>query len=127
MSKKTTVGLIFGGRSAEHEISLISAGAIHRNLPREKFEVRSIYITRGGLWKAVEGPSTDVAALEKGPAFSFLPWEAGGSQAGPFADIYFPVLHGPFGEDGTIQGLLELGDVPYVGAGVTGSALCMDK
>ncbi len=127
MSKKTTVALIFGGRSAEHEISLISAGAIHKNLPREKFDIRSIYITRNGLWKTVEGPSTDIAALEKGPAFSFLPWEAGAAQAGAFADIYFPVLHGPFGEDGTIQGLLELGDVPYVGAGVTGSALGMDK
>ena len=127
MSKKITVALIFGGRSAEHEISLISAGAIHKNLPRGKFDVRSIYITRGGLWKPVEGPSTDIPSLEKGPAFSFLPWEAGAALAAPFADIYFPVLHGPFGEDGTIQGLLELGGVPYVGAGVTGSALGMDK
>jgi D-alanine-D-alanine ligase len=127
MSKKITVALIFGGRSAEHEISLISAGAIHKNLPREKFDVRSIYITRSGLWKSAEGPSTDVAALEKGPAFSFLPWEAGAALSAPFADIYFPVLHGPFGEDGTIQGLLELANAPYVGAGVTGSAVGMDK
>jgi D-alanine-D-alanine ligase len=129
MSKKITVALIFGGRSAEHEISLISATAIHKNLAGEKYDVRSLYITRGGLWRAVEAPSTDIAALERGPAFSFLPWEASPAAPGqgPFADIYFPVLHGPFGEDGTIQGLLEMAGVPYVGAGVTGSALGMDK
>jgi D-alanine-D-alanine ligase len=127
MSKKTTVALVFGGRSAEHEISLISAAAIHENLPRERFEVRSIYITRGGLWKAVKAPSTDIRALERGPAFSFLPWEGGPQATDLRADIYFPVLHGPFGEDGTIQGLLEMAGVPYVGAGVAGSALGMDK
>jgi D-alanine-D-alanine ligase len=132
MSKKTAVGLIFGGRSAEHEISLISASAVHKNLDPGKFEVRSVYITRTGLWKPVPAPSTDIPALEAGPAFSFLPWQSGPA-AGvlgpgrPFADIYFPVLHGPFGEDGTIQGLLEMAGVPYVGAGVTGSALGMDK
>jgi D-alanine-D-alanine ligase len=129
MSKKITVALIFGGRSAEHEISLISATAVHKNLSGEKFDVRSIYITRGGLWKTVEAPSTDVGALERGPASSFLPWEASPAAPGQgtFADIYFPVLHGPFGEDGTVQGLLEMAGVPYVGAGVTGSALGMDK
>jgi D-alanine-D-alanine ligase len=127
MSKKITVALVFGGRSAEHDISLISAAAIHKNLAWGAFEVRSIYITRDGLWKTVEAPSTDIKTLERGPAFSFLPWEAGPGAAGPFADIYFPVLHGPFGEDGTIQGLLEMAGVPYVGAGVTGSALGMDK
>ena len=127
MSKNIAVTLIFGGRSAEHEISLISACAIHANLDRGKFDVRSVYITRGGLWKTVAAPSTDIAALERGPAFSFLPWDAAPPVAGPPADIYFPVLHGPFGEDGTIQGLLEMAGVPYVGAGVTGSALGMDK
>ena len=127
MSKKISVALIFGGRSAEHEISLISAAAIHRGLDPSQFEVRAIYITRQGLWKPVEAPSTDIAALERGPAFPFLPWQAGAAVPGASADIYFPVLHGPFGEDGTIQGLLELAGVPYVGAGVTGSALGMDK
>jgi D-alanine-D-alanine ligase len=128
MSKKITVSLIFGGRSAEHEISLASAAAIHKNLDRSKFEVRSIYITRQGLWKAVEGPSNDIGRLEAGRAFSFLPWEGretGGQEAA--ADIYFPILHGPYGEDGTIQGLLEMAGAPYVGAGVLGSALGMDK
>jgi len=127
MSKKTAVALIFGGRSAEHEVSLVSAGAIHENLPRERFDIRCLYITREGRWKAVEAPSSDIAALEKGPAFSFLPWEGGPRPEGFRADIYFPVLHGPFGEDGTIQGLLEMAGVPYVGAGVAGSALGMDK
>jgi D-alanine-D-alanine ligase len=127
MSKKITVGLIFGGRSAEHEVSLVSATAVHKNLSGRTFEVRSIYITRGGLWKPVTAPSTEIRTLEAGPAFPFLPWEAAWPGAGPFADIYFPVLHGPFGEDGTIQGLLEMAGVPYVGAGVTGSALGMDK
>jgi D-alanine-D-alanine ligase len=127
MSKKISVALVFGGRSAEHEISLISASAVFKNLDRGKFEVRSIYITRGGLWKSVEAPSTDFASLERGHAFSFLPWAAGSPGRGEEADIYFPILHGPFGEDGTIQGLLEMAGVPYVGAGVAASALGMDK
>jgi len=127
MSKKIVVALIFGGRSAEHEISLISAGAIHRNLDKAKFEVLSIYITRDGLWKTVEAPSTDREVLARGEAFSFLPWEVRGAVSKIPADIYFPVLHGPYGEDGTIQGLLEMAGVPYVGAGVLGSALGMDK
>jgi D-alanine-D-alanine ligase len=127
MSKKIKVALIFGGRSAEHEISLVSAAAIHKNLDKTRFGVRSIYITRQGLWKAVEAPSPDIRTLEGGRAFSFLPW-AGRGQGPEFAaDIYFPVLHGPYGEDGTIQGLLEMAGVPYVGAGILGSALGMDK
>ena len=127
MSKKIAVTLIFGGRSAEHEVSLVSACAISQNLDTSRFDVRSVYITRTGLWKSVEAPSTDIAALERGPAFSFLPWKAEAPVPGAEADIYFPVLHGPFGEDGTIQGLLEMAGVPYVGAGVTGSAVGMDK
>lgn len=127
MSKKIDVALIFGGRSAEHEISLISAAAIHENLDKGKFEVRFIYITREGLWKAVEAPSADVETLERGPAFPFLPWAESGRGRELAADIYFPVLHGPYGEDGTIQGLLEMASVPYVGAGVLGSALGLDK
>ena len=127
MSKKTVVGLIFGGRSAEHEVSLVSAGAVHKNLDRDKYEVRSIYIARDGRWKPVAAPSSDIRALEAGAAFSFLPWEPGAPLGGEPVDIYFPVLHGPFGEDGTIQGLLEMAGVPYVGTGVLGSAVGMDK
>ncbi|MCX6572082.1 MAG: D-alanine--D-alanine ligase [Candidatus Aminicenantes bacterium] len=127
MSKKIEVALIFGGRSAEHEISLVSAAAIHKNLDKTRFGVRSIYITRQGLWKAVEAPSSDIRTLEGGQASSFLPWAGRGEGPELAADIYFPVLHGPYGEDGTIQGLLEMAGVPYVGAGVLGSALGMDK
>jgi D-alanine-D-alanine ligase len=127
MSKKISVALIFGGRSAEHEVSLISALAVHKNLDASKFEVRSIYITKDGLWKTVPAPTTDLDSLSRGQAFTFLPWAVRGLTARVQADIYFPVLHGPYGEDGTIQGLLEMAGVPYVGAGILGSALGMDK
>ena len=127
MSKKISVALIFGGRSAEHEVSLISALAVHKNLDASKFNVRSIYITKDGLWKTVPAPATDLDSLSGGRAFSFLPWGVRGLTARVQADIYFPVLHGPYGEDGTIQGLLEMAGVPYVGAGILGSALGMDK
>jgi D-alanine-D-alanine ligase len=127
MSKKITVGLIFGGRSAEHEVSLLSACAVWKNLDQAKFEVRSIYILKDGRWKTVDSPSTDVRSLSAGPAFPFLPWEVTGMTSRFPADVYFPVLHGPYGEDGSIQGLLEMAGVPYVGAGVLGSAVGMDK
>lgn len=127
MSGKIVVALVFGGRSAEHEVSLASAAAIHRNLDRARYGVRSIYITRDGKWKAVDAPDPDPVKLEGGEAHPFLPWEVRGAAEGAPADIYFPVLHGPFGEDGTIQGLFEMAGVAYVGAGVLGSALGMDK
>ncbi len=127
MSKKITVALIFGGRSAEHEVSLISAAAVHKNLDKSKFDVRSIYITKDGLWKIVPAPALTPTDLAAGEGFPFLPWNVPGLADRVPADIYFPVLHGPFGEDGTIQGLLEMAGVPYVGAGVLGSALGMDK
>jgi len=122
-----TVALIFGGRSAEHEISIISARAIHKNLDRKKYRVISIYVTKKGNWKPVSSPEIPTAGLRAGPSSSFLPWNR--SQPSPplKADVYFPVLHGPFGEDGTIQGLLEMADVPYVGAPVLASAIGMDK
>ena len=127
MSKKIRVALLFGGRSAEHEVSVRSAAAIRRNLAEDRFDVLSIYITPEGLWRPVAEPVPGPAKLATGPAFPFLPWSLR-SLPGPLAaDIYFPVLHGPFGEDGTIQGLLEVAGVPYVGAGVPGSALGMDK
>lgn len=124
--KKIIVGLLFGGRSAEHEVSLISASSIYKYLDRSRYEVLSIYITRNGEWKKVPSPLISPDELEEGASFSFLPWK---KIAGEIldADIYFPVLHGPYGEDGTIQGLLELADVPFVGASVLGSALGMDK
>ena len=127
MMKRTTVALLFGGRSAEHEVSIRSAAAVFRNLDPKKFRIVAIYIDKRGRWKRVASPLLALERLAAGPAADFLPW-AGTSSAPPVrADIYFPVLHGPCGEDGTIQGLLEMADVPFVGAGVLGSAAGMDK
>ncbi len=125
--QKVKVALLFGGRSAEHDISLISADAVFRNLDKENFDIISIYINTEGRWRHVESPLLPKDELIEGMFLSFLPW--GGQNTGiPLdADIYFPVLHGPYGEDGTIQGFLEMADVPYVGAGVLSSAGCMDK
>lgn len=125
--KKVKVALLFGGRSAEHEVSLISAGAIYRHLNREKYEIICFYLPRQGGWKKVVSPLLSLQELEKGDSFSFLPWEKIEGLTPLEADIYFPILHGPYGEDGTIQGMLELAGVPYVGAGVLASALGMDK
>ncbi|MGQ9672398.1 MAG: D-alanine--D-alanine ligase family protein [Candidatus Aminicenantales bacterium] len=125
--KKIRVALIFGGRSAEHEVSLLSASAIYKNLDKSRFQVVSLYITKGGQWKRVPSPLLPPQKLAAGPSFSFLPWEVNRWSTKLRADIYFPVLHGPFGEDGTLQGLLEMADVPYVGAGVLASAAGMDK
>ncbi|MCX7973820.1 MAG: D-alanine--D-alanine ligase [Candidatus Aminicenantes bacterium] len=125
--KKLRVALLFGGRSAEHEISLVSASAIYRHLDKKKYEIVSFYLPRQGGWKEVASPLSPPNELEEGPSFPFLPWEMTQKFSYPEIDIYFPVLHGPYGEDGTIQGMLELAGVPYVGAGVLASALGMDK
>jgi len=127
MIQKTKVGLLFGGRSAEHEISLISAASIFKNLDRKKYTIISIYISKRGKWKIVESPLFDQDELEKGQFYPFLPWGKKTLPSVVDADIYFPVLHGPYGEDGTIQGLLEMADIPYVGAAVLASAASMDK
>jgi len=110
--KKITVALLFGGRSAEHEVSLASAAAIYRNIDSKKFRVVCLYITRSGEWRTAPSPLLPPAKLAGPPAASsFLPWEVR-RPSRLSADIYFPVLHGPYGEDGTIQGLLEMADVP---------------
>lgn len=137
LRKKLTIALLFGGRSAEHEVSLASAAAVYRNINKKKYRVKSLYIGKDGKWKRVASPLLPPEKLAEGPSCSFLPWEvnrpgrAGSGESRPDprlrADIYFPVLHGPYGEDGTIQGHLEMADVPYVGAGVLASAVGMDK
>ena len=168
--KKLRVGILFGGRSGEHEISLLSAASVFNAIDKSKYEVVPVGITKEGRWvtaadaerllsgKAGEGARpTQPAHLRAGdpeatPGAAVLatgesvvvppePHQHGGSLT-PFqtdaltrraadrainVDIIFPVLHGTFGEDGTIQGLLELADIPYVGAGVLGSAAGMDK
>lgn len=125
--KKITVGLLFGGSSAEHEISLISASSIHKNLDKNKYEIVSIYINKEGNWRIVDSPLISPNSLSQGEFSSFLPWRTSPALKETQADIYFPVLHGPCGEDGTIQGLFEMADVPYVGAAVLASAIGMDK
>jgi D-alanine-D-alanine ligase len=106
------VVVLGGGRSSEHPVSLMSAASVLEGLERAGHETVTVVIGRDGLWREAEGD--EPLALTPG----------GGLLA---ADVVFPVLHGPFGEDGTVQGLLETADVPYVGAGVLGSAVCMDK
>lgn len=125
--KRIKVALLFGGRSDEHEVSLISAASIFNHLDPEKFEVFCLYINRQGRWRPVPSPLISPEDLNQGEFFSFLPWNLSTGREKYQADIYFPVLHGPWGEDGTIQGLFELAGVPYVGSGVMASALGMDK
>jgi len=165
--KKLRVGILFGGRSGEHEVSLLSAASVFNAIDKNKYEVVPIGITKQGHWvtaadaerllagaaaeheerhlRAGDPESTPAAAvLAKGESVVVPPepHQPGGSLAAfqtdnglvrraadraINVDIIFPVLHGTFGEDGTIQGLLELADLPYVGAGVLGSAAGMDK
>jgi D-alanine-D-alanine ligase len=118
------VAVIMGGRSSEHDISVASARSVVDALDPERYDVRAVEIGQDGSWQleAAEGQR------RIGEGGETLPVPAGSSPS-PFegVDVVFPVLHGPFGEDGTVQGFLELADVAYVGAGVTASALCMDK
>ncbi len=126
-NQKIKIALLFGGRSAEHEVSLNSAKSIYSSLDREKYEIVSIYINKEGNWRVVDSPLHDFSEMNEGHFEAFLPWRKSPIEVTLEADIYFPVLHGPYGEDGTIQGLFELADVPYVGAMVMASAVGMDK
>lgn len=139
---RVRVAVLYGGRSGEHEISLLSAASVIRNLDRERFEVIPIGIDKKGRWRyndigllhGVSMPELDdddeVPSLMlpphptagKGPLVSIDP-----AGTPPTIDVVFPVVHGPLCEDGTLQGMLELADVPYVGSGVLGSAVGMDK
>ena len=128
------IGLLFGGRSGEHEVSISSALAIARALAAEenasKYEVLPFYIQKNGRWLSGTLPQQVLASgkpleieeqtgQDDSPAGQFPNFNA--------VDVWFPVLHGPNGEDGTVQGLLKLMQVPFVGSGVLGSALGMDK
>lgn len=145
MPKKLRVGVIFGGRSGEHEISIRSARAIIEAIDRRKFEVVPIAITKEGKWLAPAhsaqllppalhrllpantlSATADVALLGD-PSHKGLVSFEGNSITGEKIDVVFPALHGPYGEDGTLQGLLEMADVPYVGCGVLASSCGMDK
>jgi D-alanine-D-alanine ligase len=138
--KRIRVALLFGGKSGEHEVSLRSAASVLNALDREKYEVVPIGITKEGQWRCDPG-FTEAAFFQilKSGISVFLPGEPGGHhliQIEPeqgairgrtSIDVVFPALHGPYGEDGTVQGLLEMAGIPYVGAGVLGSAVGMDK
>jgi D-alanine-D-alanine ligase len=152
--RKLRVGVIYGGRSGEHEVSLASAAAVFQNLDPEKYETIAIRIEKDGRWALPRrAPSVMKAAdviqskpeLSDGSREAHLVAHPGGDTlitidhredpetgshavvSGLALDVVFPVLHGPYGEDGTVQGLLELANVPYVGAGVLASAVGMDK
>jgi D-alanine-D-alanine ligase len=143
--QRLRVGVVFGSRSVEHEVSIVTALQVMATIDRQRYEVVPIYITKEGKWltgeplsrlesfrnlklnaagveRAYLSPETDVRAL--------IPVDAGGllRRRGPIGvDVVFPCVHGTYGEDGTLQGLLELADLPYVGAGVVGAAVGMDK
>jgi D-alanine-D-alanine ligase len=122
LAERLRVAVIQGGRSSEHEISLASAKSVIESLDPERYDVRAIDIQRDGRWELTSGQ----AELGKGNGSLPVP-VAGKPEPLRDIDVVFPVLHGPFGEDGTVQGLLELAGVAYVGAGVAASAVCMDK
>ncbi len=127
MTSRVRVAVLAGGRSSEHEISLASARSVEAALDPARYDVATIAIERSGRWTLPSG-SEPQGALGAAPAES-LPVLADSKPAELLGrvDVVLPILHGPFGEDGTVQGLLELAGVPYVGAGVAASALCMDK
>jgi D-alanine-D-alanine ligase len=133
VTRRLRVALLAGGRSSEHDISLASARSVLEALDPERYEVVSVAIGRDGRWE-LDGPSP--AKLQSatrggsGPgAAETLPVPAGGGTLAALGavDVVLPILHGPFGEDGTVQGLLELADLAYIGPGVAASALAMDK
>jgi D-alanine-D-alanine ligase len=124
VTSRIRVAVLAGGRSSEHEISLASARSVVEALDPDRYETRTIEIGRDGVWALP--PAAGVPALDEAHASLPIP-TAAAPQALGAVDVVLPILHGPFGEDGTVQGLLELADIPYIGAGVTASALCMDK
>ena len=124
---KVRVAVVMGGRSSEHEISLASARSVLESLDPARYETVTVEIGRDGRWELGSGSPLELEHDGRS-VVETLPVPTSRVPATlAEVDVVFPVLHGPFGEDGTVQGLLELADVPYVGAGVTASALCMDK
>jgi D-alanine-D-alanine ligase len=121
VSRRVRVAVLLGGRSSEHEISLASARSVLDALDPERYETVTVEIGRDGRWELGTGDGDRTVAETLPVPTAKVPATLGE------VDVVFPVLHGPFGEDGTVQGLLELAGVPYVGAGVLGSALAMDK
>jgi D-alanine-D-alanine ligase len=139
MAERLRVALLFGGRSAEHDVSVMSAGNVFRALDPARYETIPIGISRSGAWFlcSLKSGAFPTAVPETGPRVALVPGGEGQlavlsqTDAAPdlsrSVDVVFPVLHGPFGEDGTVQGAAEIAGVPYVGSGVLGSAAAMDK
>jgi D-alanine-D-alanine ligase len=126
VTERTRIAVLAGGRSSEHEISLASARSVLEALDGDHYEVVTVAIGRDGRWEL--GSGDDCKALPGASVAETLPIPTSSVPATlGDVDVVLPILHGPFGEDGTVQGLLELAGVPYVGAGVAASALCMDK
>jgi D-alanine-D-alanine ligase len=151
--KKTRVGVIYGGRSGEHDVSIASAAAVIQNLDKARYQSIPIRIEKDGRWMIADRPPISASAadvIEQGRTHAAPRLGRGGREAhlvahpgdeqimtiergssptvtGLGLDVVFPVLHGPYGEDGTVQGLLELANIPYVGCGVLASAVGMDK
>jgi len=127
VSDRVRVAVIAGGRSSEHAISVASAQSVIEALDPDRYEVETIEIGRDGRWELDSRATRELEPPR--PVAETLPVPSTGSAPETLGqvDVVLPILHGPFGEDGTVQGLLELAGVPYVGAGVTASALCMDK
>ena len=142
--RRLRIMLLFGGQSAEHDVSRVSAVAVARALDPDRYDVVPVAITREGRWLLadqaraalesgewpsafeVDGAPVRLAERRPGLGSSVVRLESGGNPLGA-VDVAFPLLHGPYGEDGTVQGLLELAGLPYVGSGVLGSAVGMDK
>ncbi|MFW2621142.1 D-alanine--D-alanine ligase, partial [Staphylococcus aureus] len=128
---KENICIVFGGKSAEHEVSILTAQNVLNAIDKDKYHVDIIYITNDGDWRkqnniTAEIKSTDELHLENGEALEISQLLKESSSGQPY-DAVFPLLHGPNGEDGTIQGLFEVLDVPYVGNGVLSAASSMDK
>lgn len=124
---KIKVGVIFGGQSTEHDVSVVSGSSVIKNLNKEKYEIYPIYISEKGEWFHYIKPAQDIDIFEIGEQPKELEKISNEFETLKKQDIIFPVLHGLYGEDGTIQGLLELLKVPYVGCKVLASGICMDK
>lgn len=138
MTEKLKVAVLFGGQSGEYEVSLNSAFSVIEVMDKEKYDILPVGITKDGKWKIFLGDISKIKndTWQEDAIPALLPLDAGskcivsleqGKEMRYYIDVVFPVLHGPRGEDGTVQGLLELANLPYISCGVTSSALCMDK
>ena len=140
MTTKQTICVLFGGNSSEHEVSCVSAGNVISNLDRERFHVITVGIEKNGGWFLTTATPEEIQSgawkecHNKACVLSpdrkhhgLLVFNKNGDVSVTHVDVIFPVLHGKNGEDGTMQGLLELAGIPYVGPGVLASSLCMDK